>query len=386
MENMLDSDYYRPTRWALKLMGQWPFQSPRRNKIFKCLTLFLITSISLPMITKFAESLNDIDVVMECVPMAGSYGTSYLKYFTWAFNHDRMKGLLLSMERDWRDLKTERDIQLLKKFSERARKMNNIYAMTIYGLLFLFLGAPAIPILMDICIPLNQSRPRIFLYQTEYWIDQNEYYYFIVLHAYLTVPVLFGPVIFFDNLFSIFISHTCGMCAILKSHLESVHIEDSTGDGESACKRLQLCADMQTNILEYVQYLESTCTLLFLLLVGMSILVITLTGMMIVIKGGEVSEIIRFASFNVGTIYHLFWSSWQGHTLIVESESIFLSVYQSEWYTLSPKAQRMLLPIMMRSANPCQITAGKCYVMSMESFGAAMRATMSFFTLLLSTR
>ncbi|XP_011301636.1 uncharacterized protein [Fopius arisanus] len=130
MENMLDSGYYRTTRWALKLMGQWPFQSPRRNKFFKCITLSLITSICIPTMTKFVESLKDIDIVMECVPMIGVYGTAYLKYFTWVFHHDRMKGLLLSIERDWKNLKIERDIELLGEYSERARRMNNLYTST----------------------------------------------------------------------------------------------------------------------------------------------------------------------------------------------------------------------------------------------------------------
>lgn len=46
----------------------------------------------------------------------------------------------------------------------------------------------------------------------------------------------------------------------------------------------------------------------------------------IVIKSNDVKEILRFGLFNVGTIFHLFWSSWQGHTLIVQSEGIYWSV------------------------------------------------------------
>ncbi|THK33089.1 odorant receptor 13a [Diachasma alloeum] len=386
MKSILDSTYYRPTRWGMRMMGQWPFQSAGRNRFFKCLTIFLVTSICVPTMIKFVESLDDIDVVMESIPMFCVYAAAYIKFFTWAIDDNSMRELLLSIERDWKNLKVEEDIQLLAEFSERGRKISNLYTMSIFGFLALFLTIPAIPMLMDIWIPLNESRSRIFLYQTEYFVDQNEYYFLILIHAYLTIPVVFTVVLFFDNLFSIFVNHTCGMCNILKLHLECVHIDDPLDKETTSEKRIQICADMQTNILEFVQRLESICTIPFLLLVGMNMLVITSTGMMIVIKGNEVSEIIRFASFNIGTIFHLFWSSWQGHALIVESETIYSSVYQSEWYTFPPKLQRMLLPLMMRSANPCQITAGKFYVMSMESFGAAMRMTMSFFTLLLSMR
>ncbi|XP_063984941.1 odorant receptor 13a-like isoform X2 [Diachasmimorpha longicaudata] len=380
MNNMLDSSHYRPTRWALIMMGQWPFEPPGKNRFFKCLTIFLIISMCLPTMTKFAMSVTDIDIVMECIPILCVYAAAFIKFFTW------MKGLLLSIERDWKNLKVPEHIELLAEFAERGRKINNFYATLIFGLLGLFLAMPAIPILMDVWIPLNQSRSRIFLYQTEYFVDQNEYYFLILIHAYITIPVVFVAIVYFDNLFSIFINHTCGMCNVLRLHLECVHIAGSFSDNATSEKRIQICADMQTNILQFVQRLESIYTIPFLLLVGMNMTVITSTGMMIVIKGAEISELIRFASFNVGTIFHLFWSSWQGHALIVESEAVYLSVYQSKWYTLSPKLQRMLLPLMMRSAKPCQISAGKFYVMSMESFGAAMRMTMSFFTLLLSMR
>ncbi|XP_063984943.1 odorant receptor 13a-like isoform X4 [Diachasmimorpha longicaudata] len=335
--------------------------------------------------TKFAMSVTDIDIVMECIPILCVYAAAFIKFFTWVIDDD-MKGLLLSIERDWKNLKVPEHIELLAEFAERGRKINNFYATLIFGLLGLFLAMPAIPILMDVWIPLNQSRSRIFLYQTEYFVDQNEYYFLILIHAYITIPVVFVAIVYFDNLFSIFINHTCGMCNVLRLHLECVHIAGSFSDNATSEKRIQICADMQTNILQFVQRLESIYTIPFLLLVGMNMTVITSTGMMIVIKGAEISELIRFASFNVGTIFHLFWSSWQGHALIVESEAVYLSVYQSKWYTLSPKLQRMLLPLMMRSAKPCQISAGKFYVMSMESFGAAMRMTMSFFTLLLSMR
>ncbi|XP_011301745.1 putative odorant receptor 85d [Fopius arisanus] len=335
----------------------------------------------MPKLIKLLESTKDIDIAMECVPMLCVHSVGLVKFFNWAINQDQMTRLLLAIERDWKSLKLQRDIKLLSQFTDRGRKINSIYATAMYGILVVYLLSPGIPKILDIILPLNQSRPRVFLYQTEYFCDQNEYYVHILIHAYVTVPLSVTVLVYFDNLFAIFINHTCGMCEVLKNYLEDIGADDA-----DILERIKMCANLQTNIIEFISDLESAYTIALLVIVGLNMMVVTTTGMMAVIKVNEPSEVIRYTTFNSGTIFHLFWSSWQGHNLIVQSETVFTSVYQNNWYRIPCKYQKMLLPLMMRSLTPCQITAGKLYVMSMNSFGGAMRMTLSFLTLLLSVR
>lgn len=39
-----------------------------------------------------------------------------------------------------------------------------------------------IPNLLDIVIPLNESRPRILLQQAEYFVNQEKYFYILMIH------------------------------------------------------------------------------------------------------------------------------------------------------------------------------------------------------------
>ncbi|XP_063984938.1 odorant receptor 13a-like isoform X2 [Diachasmimorpha longicaudata] len=382
MGSIWDSSLYSGTRAGLKFMGQWPFQSPGRNKFLKCMWILFVGSIYLPKFIKFVESLNDVDLVMECMPMLCCHGIGIIKFINWAINTEQMKHLLVKIERDWESLKLQRDIDLLIVFTDRGRKINRIYAI-----LGVYLVSPGMPKILDLLLPRNESRPRIFLYQTEYFIDQDKYYMHILIHAYLTVPVSVTSIVYFDNLFAMFINHTCGMCEILKRHLEDL-CDKTTSDNRTTgyYERIKLCATLQTNIIQFIEDLESSYSVALFLIVGLNMWLITLTGMMGVVKINEPSEVIRFTVFNGGAIFHLFWSSWQGHNLIVQTESVFISAYQNEWYRIPWKFQKMMLPFMMRSITPCRITAGKFYYMSMDSFGVAMRMTMSFFTLLLSVQ
>ncbi|XP_011308752.1 odorant receptor 13a-like [Fopius arisanus] len=136
----------------------------------------------------------------------------------------------------------------------------------------------------------------------------------------------------------------------------------------------------------FVTNLESCYSIALLIIVGVNMLLIVFAGVTVVIKISSLDEMIRIIFISLAALSHLFWISWLGHILIVKSEKVFISTYQSEWYRLPPRLQLMIIPIMMRSLKPCEITAGKIYVMSMQSFGTALKTMMSFFTVLNSMR
>jgi len=51
------------------------------------------------------------------------------------------------------------------------------------GVLFSFFFLQYVSILLDIVIPLNESRPRELFFPAEYFIDQQKYFPIITIHA-----------------------------------------------------------------------------------------------------------------------------------------------------------------------------------------------------------
>lgn len=86
----------------------------------------------------------------------------------------------------------------------------------MFPILGLFLASPAIPKVLDFIKPLNETRALIYLYETEYFVDQDEYYVPILIHTYMTVPLSVGSIVFFDNMLGTFIHHACAMLEILR--------------------------------------------------------------------------------------------------------------------------------------------------------------------------
>nr|AQN78428.1 olfactory receptor 26 [Meteorus pulchricornis] len=250
--------FYYSKRFGV-MFGHWPFLSPIRRNCVKCLVLVLISSILLPKLIKLIEVIHDIDGIIECVPMIGLHIGSLTKFFNWIVNSNKMKHLLMRIQRDWNNLKVTKDIEVMHEFYERGRLFTMAYATAMFSILGLYLASPSIPRLMDILYPHNESRGRIYLYQTEYFVDQDEYYLLILIHAYMTVPISLGVHVFVDNMFTMYIHHACGLFAALKLRMESLHINDidyrenkSTKSAE-VFHRIVMCVDMHENVIEYVK-------------------------------------------------------------------------------------------------------------------------------------
>lgn len=81
--------------------------------------------------------------------------------------------------------------------------------------LLAYLSLPLMTTLLDMVAPLNQSRERIYLYETEYFVDKDDNYFYINLHAWITMPFAVGILVAYDTMLAVYISHACGIFAAL---------------------------------------------------------------------------------------------------------------------------------------------------------------------------
>lgn len=61
--------------------------------------------------------------------------------------------------------------------------------MSSYLVIIVCTSTQYISVLLDIVIPLNESRPRKLLIITEYFVDQDKYFYVLTIHV--TIGILF---------------------------------------------------------------------------------------------------------------------------------------------------------------------------------------------------
>ena len=72
------------------------------------------------------------------------------------------------------------------------------------------------PIILDVILPLNETRHRVPLIQAEFFIDEQKYFFSIL--AFSCVVAVYGiiPVLGTDSFYMSCVYHACGMLKILR--------------------------------------------------------------------------------------------------------------------------------------------------------------------------
>ncbi|XP_011703995.1 PREDICTED: putative odorant receptor 85d [Wasmannia auropunctata] len=82
----------------------------------------------------------------------------------------------------------------------------------------------------------------------------------------------------------------------------------------------------------------------------------------------NILETTRYALYVIGELIHLFFLSFEGQKLIDHSLEIRDKIYNSCWYKVSIKSQKLMILVMIKSFRLSFLSAGKIYIFSLESF------------------
>ncbi|XP_076757701.1 uncharacterized protein LOC143427435 [Xylocopa sonorina] len=112
-------------------------------------------------------------------------------------------------------LQLEQEIDTLNEIIERGNKLTYLYAKTLMAFLSVFLCLPLYNPLMDIILPLNESRPRQHIYRVNYVLfDEFEYFYTVYVHLTLITIIAVSIIIAVDSLYITIIHHACGLFTV----------------------------------------------------------------------------------------------------------------------------------------------------------------------------
>jgi len=89
-----------------------------------------------------------------------------------------------------------------------------VLAIIIASILFLY---PIWPCIFDILLPINKTRPHPSpLFVTEYFVDQERYFYLIILHANAAFAIGGIAMLSTGTLLIVYVQHACGMFRIVR--------------------------------------------------------------------------------------------------------------------------------------------------------------------------
>ncbi|XP_043668703.1 uncharacterized protein LOC122629385 [Vespula pensylvanica] len=165
--------------------------------------------------------------------------------------------LLEDIEDVWNATKTKEEIEIIKIYAEEGRNYTLfLTAFSYFSLGFVDLVS-LMPCILDVVLPLNNTRTRKFSYQAEFFLDIDKYFYPILLHTWITM--FFGVTILIttESIFLMFAQHCCSMFKILCYRLEHIYDKNLENTNRNnayyeAQYRIADCIKYHTKILELV--------------------------------------------------------------------------------------------------------------------------------------
>ncbi|CAD6245329.1 GSCOCT00013651001.3-RA-CDS [Cotesia congregata] len=87
----------------------------------------------------------------------------------------------------------------------------------------------------------------------------------------------------------------------------------------------------------------------------------------------------------VGAIHLFYWCIY-GNQLMIESDKLWISIYESGWEdNLSRKSKQLILNGLTQGLTPMKMTAGAFFVFSLQTFLSVVKTSYSYFAILINT-
>ncbi|KAF3054444.1 Odorant receptor 159 [Nylanderia fulva] len=377
-----------------------------RNYYYDISRRFLLMIVDVYIFFQIAQIFvcEDTQCIFQTLPPHMLVWNCLVKVLAYRFNSQKIKDLTDHLFVDWDTLETQEEREILKKYAENGRWYSLIYAckhtlLTKFVLVaaycymstISFITTSLIPQIMDIVFPLNTSRPIMLAYPAHYFVNEEQYFYYIFFHMLITALVCMTGLIAHDCMFFIYIEHVCGLFAVVGFRFQHVLNRRDIADANLInCpndlyhKDVAFSVHAHREALQFAKLLENVFSVPFAIQLMISTLSISVSLLQFSMQLNDLMEATRYFVYILAQLFHLFCFSFQGQKLIDHSLEICNKIYNGAWYKIPVKGQKLLLITMRKSIEASTLTACKIYVFSLQNFTMVLQTAMSYFTVLAS--
>ncbi|KAF3054290.1 Odorant receptor 427, partial [Nylanderia fulva] len=238
-EDMLQ--YYSRNQFFLSQMGFWPYQS----RMIKILLPFVFVSAEMSVLATqvlfLYDTWGDMSMTVEGIVNVIFLVGATLKLVNVVLNNKKfdidLQHLLQLMDEHWQLFHSESEFHILRQYANIGHKITKLFrnnkiivatcvffAVYINIFVIMFMTIPLLPKVLDIIIPLNESRPSVFVIAGEWGVDKEKYYYptsfsephiayikSILLHNYVAAIVSIRCMVNVDTMYIVCVLHSCSL-------------------------------------------------------------------------------------------------------------------------------------------------------------------------------
>ncbi|XP_006608960.1 uncharacterized protein LOC102678144 [Apis dorsata] len=378
------NQYLKINKFFGQLVGVWPFQE-RFTKTCMRFTVSVIMLLDLATQISRVIMFYSFEVFSDQIPYLNAAIICLFKEYNYVLNENKLRELLNDIISDRLIKRSKKELEILELYSRKATTLCILYKAMVYSCAFMFLVIPTIPPILNIIAPLNVSRDREFIYPTYYFVDEEKYYYPILMHMIVAILVLSSIYLACDTNLVQVVHHGCALLAIsgyrFKHAVDDVKIYDENYITlmDETYTRVKHSIKAHKTAVEYVDKIDACHIYYFLLTIGM--IVLAFTGTFVKLSTMEMGiRFFTFCAYTVAQLTHLFFLTIMGQFLINANEEIFKTIYEAHWYNGSSKIQSLYVVVLRKCLTSPKLTGGGLIILNLDSFVQILKASFSYYT------
>ncbi|XP_076686978.1 uncharacterized protein LOC143378839 isoform X3 [Andrena cerasifolii] len=326
----------------------------------------------------------------EQAPFIGTGFAAITKYVNTVLKVTKFAEILDEMKINLNAEKTDEEKSISHYYVKRAVLYGFLYKLNIYSGCVVFSVLPFVPKLLDLIKPLNESRPHIYIFPGYYFVDNDEYYNYIL--TFMIWNVYFVAMMFLgcDMIMIYLVQHACGLLAIAGYRFR--HATDDVLPSQKGLrssmhiKYRKLCLSIKSHnrAIEMINEIEKVYAVNLFLQVANATYLFSVTLLLVALRGFTMDTFLLAAYIPIQTIHVLFLTV-QGQFVVNTNDYVYDMTYNALWYEEPVKFQAVYVLALRRGLTPPVLTAGGLVPLNLDTFAEIIKASVSYYMFLKST-
>ncbi|XP_063995744.1 odorant receptor 63a-like isoform X2 [Diachasmimorpha longicaudata] len=365
------------------LLGLWPYQSSREILIYRTAAVVLFILQTTPQILALKSYYYDFQLVMESMTYFMIEITFIVNFVTYLFQFNKMRNMLDMIREDWGIFTEDNGLRILHTYASQGQKFSVLYAGSLYVSGVFTTLKPLQLRLMNILFKSNISVPKFFIPMDYGMINVDKYYYGLLCLSEMSVSIIVVMVLAYDLFFFLCAQHICGLFTALGVAVEKIPTDcQLLVDG--TYNYLKTCVTVHKRILRFVNLLDEILRWNTFILLGFTMIDLSMIELQLALHLDDIGEVLKNLVFIGSVMTRFFIICFVAQRVTDHSVDFQNNLINSRWCDISLKSRHLIKFFIMRSQRPCQLTTGKVLVMSFQLFTVVVKASGSYFTMLLA--
>ncbi|XP_019887451.2 uncharacterized protein LOC105280140 isoform X1 [Ooceraea biroi] len=388
----IDTQFLYIHRMSLVAIGLWPYHRTMLVQLQSC--VFSLTTISFIIfqLTTFLTTEWTIDFIVEVLSVSLFTLLCAIQYNSLWINTHVVKRLMEHLQYVCSELKDENEIAIIKRYGHIAKWITIGLTLSAMCVLIIFTLLPILPRIFRIFFVVNKSEPFRNVYITEYFVDEEKYFYFILLHMYATQYIAGGTLLAAGIVVMGYLTCVCGLFNIASYRIEQAMLLNSDEvtnrkNKREIDKKLSHAVVMHRTALEFTDFFLYKFEGTYLLIIALIVICLSLHLFGIFYSVNFVFRMEKFVlhcSYALGLLGCSLGGNYISQAVSDHYNYIFSSAYKVRWYIAPVRVQRLILFLLQRGTKPYNVKFGGLYTTSLENFATLSTASISYFTVIYS--